>query len=51
LHTGASLDAMSIMQLFARSAVGDVLGEYDEFDLDAGLEAAIRRDDWIEPSW
>jgi hypothetical protein len=42
---------MSITQLFVRSYVGDIESEYDEFDLDAGLEVAIRRDDWIEPSW
>jgi hypothetical protein len=34
-----------------RSLVGDIESEYDEFDLDADLEASLRRTDWLEPSW
>jgi len=34
-----------------RSLVGDIESEYDEFDLDADLEVAERRDGWLEPSW
>jgi hypothetical protein len=34
-----------------RSLVGDIESEYDEFDLDADLEASLRTTDWLEPSW
>ena len=46
---------MSIVQLLTRGLVGDAvpgsLADWDDFDLDAEFEAALRRDDWIEPSW
>ncbi|MDM7885905.1 MULTISPECIES: hypothetical protein [Curtobacterium] len=34
-----------------RSLVGDFESEYDEFDRDADLQTAERRDGWLEPSW
>ncbi|WIB63712.1 MULTISPECIES: hypothetical protein [unclassified Curtobacterium] len=40
-----------LLHAVARSFVGDIESEYDEFDLDAEAEGAQRRTDWLEPSW
>ena len=45
---------MSIFQLLTRGPTvddTDAATDWDEFDLDAGLEMALRRGDWLEPSW
>ncbi|ROP63662.1 hypothetical protein EDF24_0690 [Curtobacterium sp. PhB130] len=43
---------MSITQMLrARSLVGDIESEYDEYDRDADHEASKRRAGWLEPSW